>query len=682
MKLFFRFLPLLFSLMSFSQSKNTLRYQNLYQKDSLLSTWYVEKGGTDYILKEEDRSIYIKSSSDSHSYCSILNKVPNGYKGDTLELSAFVKSKNIKEGDAKIMINQFRKGRSISYVMLDSGEIVGTTGWKKYSIKLSMDTDIDTIGIVGGLVGKGEVWFRDFVVKVDSKDIRELKLIEKSPLKVELDNEFDKGSQFTVKNLDYGIINRLTELCKVWGKLKYTNPDVGKGDYNWDYELFRILPIVKEDNFLVRLDQWKNSFGYGSTTIPAKHYYVDFYPNVGNAIFENEKSYKNISFDDHGFRLLSLFRYWNVIEYFYPYKKLIFKDWNQVLEEYIFRLLSSDNELKYKKNLRDLTREIGDGHSFFSSIGDLVLNQSMGLRIIPIKVRFIENKLVITELLGYKEEKNKIRIGDEIISIGGKPVKDLLEEKQNYYGFSNESAKLYNLASFMLRTNKDSLELELERDFEIYTESFSSVSIKDYSFYKDPFNSHKDINENLGYINIGVLKENELTSIMEHFKTKKGIILDFRSYPRIDLGELMKFFTKENKVFVKYQSPSKSELGKFNILEESRTYGDPKNYYKGKVSVLVDESTMSAAEFYTMALQTSENVKVIGTQTAGADGNISILPLPGNIQVIFTGIGIYYPDGTQTQKVGIKIDEKVVPTIQALKEGRDLILEKGIENLL
>lgn len=46
---------------------------------------------------------------------------------------------------------------------------------------------------------------------------------------------------------------------------------------------------------------------------------------------------------------------------------------------------------------------------------------------------------------------------------------------------------------------------------------------------------------------------------------------------------------------------------------------------------------------------------------------------------MISGIGIYYPDGTETQRVGIVTDIEVKPTIDGIKAGRDELLEKAIE---
>jgi C-terminal processing protease CtpA/Prc len=82
-----------------------------------------------------------------------------------------------------------------------------------------------------------------------------------------------------------------------------------------------------------------------------------------------------------------------------------------------------------------------------------------------------------------------------------------------------------------------------------------------------------------------------------------------------------------------------------------------------------------------MAFQVAPKARVFGSQTAGADGNVSEIILPGGFKTYMTGIGVYYPDGTETQQIGIRIDEPVKPTIQSFREGRDIVLEKALEYL-
>ena len=102
--------------------------------------------------------------------------------------------------------------------------------------------------------------------------------------------------------------------------------------------------------------------------------------------------------------------------------------------------------------------------------------------------------------------------------------------------------------------------------------------------------------------------------------------------------------------------------------------------YKGqKVVVLVNELSQSQAEYTAMAFRAGDKTTVIGSTTAGADGNVSRIDLPGGMRTMISGIGVYYPDGTETQRVGIVPDIEVKPTIEGIKNGQDEVLEKAVE---
>jgi C-terminal processing protease CtpA/Prc len=101
--------------------------------------------------------------------------------------------------------------------------------------------------------------------------------------------------------------------------------------------------------------------------------------------------------------------------------------------------------------------------------------------------------------------------------------------------------------------------------------------------------------------------------------------------------------------------------------------------YKGKVIILVNELSQSQAEYTTMALRTVPGSVVVGSTTAGADGNVSAITLPGNISTMISGLGVYYPDGRETQRIGIVPDVAVQPTIKGIREGKDELLEKAVQ---
>ncbi|WP_219134529.1 S41 family peptidase [Janthinobacterium sp. UMAB-60] len=104
-------------------------------------------------------------------------------------------------------------------------------------------------------------------------------------------------------------------------------------------------------------------------------------------------------------------------------------------------------------------------------------------------------------------------------------------------------------------------------------------------------------------------------------------------------------------------------------------------HYAGKVMLLVDEISQSRAEYTAMALRVAPRAKVIGSTTAGADGNSSPFALPGGLSTLISGIGVFYPDRRPTQRVGIIPDIEVRPTLAGIRAGRDEVLEAAIAEI-
>jgi C-terminal processing protease CtpA/Prc len=107
-----------------------------------------------------------------------------------------------------------------------------------------------------------------------------------------------------------------------------------------------------------------------------------------------------------------------------------------------------------------------------------------------------------------------------------------------------------------------------------------------------------------------------------------------------------------------------------------------RDYFKTKPVVkayLFGSYARGQAEYTAMALRTAKNSIIIGSMTAGADGNISSFNLVGGVNTAISGVGVYYPNGKETQRIGIVPDIEIKPTIKGVIEGRDELLEKAIE---
>jgi C-terminal processing protease CtpA/Prc len=278
--------------------------------------------------------------------------------------------------------------------------------------------------------------------------------------------------------------------------------------------------------------------------------------------------------------------------------------------------------------------------------------------------------------------KAKFKVGDVITAIDSVTVKELIKKYLPITAASNYATQLRDMpGNFLLRSNNPHFEFTIQRDGNTINIAIEGVLVSKAGLMNNSSANIKDpgyylIDKKIGYLYPGKYHNANLPAIKELFKNTKGIIIDMRCYPSefmpFTFGAYLKSGTAP---FVKFTNGSINQPGLF--VETPAIDIKPDNPYQGKVIVIVNEQSQSQAEYTTMAFQSSPNVKVIGSTTAGADGNVSQIILPGGISTMFSGIGVLYPDGTQTQRKGVKIDIEVKPTVKGIKAGIDEPLEKA-----
>ncbi|HRG41945.1 MAG TPA: S41 family peptidase [Saprospiraceae bacterium] len=650
--------------------------------------------------------------------------IPNNYAGKKITLEAHIKTENVTEGYAGLWMGI---DPSIAFDNMKDSGVKGTTDWTKYKISLEMNPEKTKQIVFGGLlVGKGKMWIDNFRVSIDGKDIKELHPFENKLFPALNDKAFDQGSGITSVLVDKNQIGNLKTLGLIWGFLKYYHPNIAKGAYNWDYELFRILPKVLHSNNKSNLDsilvKWINGLGdfpQGKNNIikaaevkiepdldwikdsgfsdelraillkvknanrSQEHYYIGLKEGTKNPDFKNENAYPSMKYPDLGFRLLTLYRYWNIIQYYFPYKNLIEEDWKNVLEEFIPKFIAAKDEKEYTLVTLEIIGRVHDTHANIWGENQ-VLKDHFGQRYACVELTFIDDKPVVKDF--YDEQWGKetgLEIGDIISVVNNRPVEEIVQEKLKYSPASNYPTKLRDMAFNLLRTNDTIIQIEYIREDKKYNKILKTYSSNEINIYSNFYNTDtcfKLIDKDIAYLNNGSLKRKYLPEIWKSIEHTKGLIIDIRNYPTdFVIYDLSDYLMPDSIQFVKITNGSIETPGLFAFDRTLYVGKENKNYYKGKVVILVNELTQSSSEFHAMAYRLHPKATVIGSTTAGSDGNISQFSLPGAISSVISGIGIYYPDGRETQRVGIVPDIEVKPTILGLMSGQDEVLNKAIE---
>lgn len=516
---------------------------------------------------------------------------------------------------------------------------------------------------------------------------------------------------------------KLSATAKVWGFLKYYHPNVADGKFNWDEELFRILPMIKTASTKEELSQvymdWLDNLGkvkeckdceqnssikYFDKNLDlswfnekktftselsdklkfveknrhqGRKYYVSASKDIGNIEVANETNYKYFDWNSEDLRLLSLFRYWNIVEYFFPYKYQTDKDWDEVLNNMIPKFLYSKSEIDFYLATLELIVSIDDSHAGYYN--DKTSNY-FGNYWIPVNFKLIDEKAIFTGF--YNDSLARIddlRIGDIITRINDQKVETIFKEKEKYITGSNISRKKYNTFYSIFNGSSDSVKIEFIRNNETSTKSIKRYLLNEFNSKSEEAEKFKILDGNIGYVNMGVIEMKDVSGMMEVLKNTKAIIFDIRNYPKGTLYAISNYISSRTNDFYKVTYPDLDYPGRFIWRSGRRSGQNGDLKFKGKVVLLANERTQSHAEFTIMCLQTGDNVTTIGSQTSGADGDFSTIEMVDGYKTGITGIGIFYPDNTETQRKGVKIDIEVKPTVQGIIDGKDEVLEKAIE---
>lgn len=431
-------------------------------------------------------------------------------------------------------------------------------------------------------------------------------------------------------------------------------------------ELSKLLQDLRyaerDENFYLRMGTMENGPGY--------HYLS----------LRNERSYPTQQMDS-GLNLLTLFRLWNVIEYYAPNRSLTLHPWEEVLTSYIPRMGVETDPVRFSRLYFRLIRELNDGHAYAP------IEMLFGQRMLPVWPLQAEGRLFV----GHSDD-GVLERGDEVVAIDGEPISERLELLREYASRSNEASLRQALRYYGLCTRRDTAEVVRRRAGSCDTLRVATVPYGSVSPLYDPAQLEQPpfrlLADSVGYIYAGTFSREHLAQVVQTLPRTRALIIDLRTYPLKVDGALIALIgqsLRTESVVVRQALYQTLALPGLFYRQEQWLFEDFGEVaarctepYKGRVILLVDEMTQSNPEFQAMAFQSCPQTLTIGSPTSGANGSIVWIPLPGQM-TSFSGIGALYPDGTQPQTVGVRLDVEVLPTAEGLQAGRDEVLERALE---
>lgn len=482
-----------------------------------------------------------------------------------------------------------------------------------------------------------------------------------------------------------------------------TQKDILSVNQNFDW--FQKNKKISKENKDLLNSIYKNRFDYG--LLPE-----------GKSV-DDEKKYpfakeENLPLK---YRLLAMAKIQGTVDYLFPHKYLMDKNFDSYFTILLNEAVQSTTRKDFEMVLAKAVSQFQDSHafSFYRQLNykdRILFNVSYYS---PFDFQIVGDHLLVTHLI-FPEicSKAHIKTGDKITEINGKKVSEIIKEKSKLLSVSNHQKLQYvlsiyeynliwpdNLPKKMLTVHSGSKRFSTEIDLINATDKSQVTVISNYINRKNSKIENRSlINKDIAYFKTDAtmhFMENvdddkldaKMDSILEDASHKKAIVFDMRGYP--DWGGFVfyyvyKYFSPVENYFYKYYEPNLKNLGTFSLRDPKFNYPEIENKtmhsYSGKVFILVNPDTRSASEWYSMSLQKIFPQSItIGQQTSGADGDVVKINLPGDYILEFTGNGIFYPDNTQTQQKGIRINKLIKYTDQDILDQRDLEFETVLNSL-
>jgi len=408
-----------------------------------------------------------------------------------------------------------------------------------------------------------------------------------------------------------------------------------------------------------------------------------------------DRPYADMRFPAEEYRLLALFRYWNVINYFYPYKHLTDRPWDAVLTDFIPRMLESRSALDYEKAVAEMVARMQDSHG---GAGPLrALNAERGAFCPPVRLASAGGKLVVVDASDASVKAADIKAGDVIIAIDGEPTAQRIASQAKYRALSTpQSAYASIYPTVLAGAEKSSVTVRVESaDGRIHdvnlSRSVPSSSVSWFATRKTPV--YQVMPNGYGYIDLDRLTQAEVPKALDAISRAPAVVFDMRGYPQgtaWTIAPRLGSKEKKNVTAALFRRPIQIATA----LDDEDLAGGAPDYafeqklppaqgapYTGKVVMLINEFAVSQSEHTCLFFEAATDVTFIGGPTNGANGDVTNLVLPGGIYVNFTGHDVRHADGRQLQRVGIQPHVRVEPTPKGISEGRDELLEAAVKYL-
>jgi C-terminal processing protease CtpA/Prc len=377
--------------------------------------------------------------------------------------------------------------------------------------------------------------------------------------------------------------------------------------------------------------------------------------------------------DNPSVRLGDVVILWNIWRHFFPYWDDASCTPDLLLDSALTNAAGDSSRYEFLNTLQQMMGHMNDGHMYANLLYD-----TTHLAYAPVVLAGAEGRLVVDALV---DSTLDILRGDVVETIDGQPAAEYMAAIDKKESGSSQLKVFRDIVSLSLGPRGSVITLGLSRNGSIHhVQVPRSMEWQPWYGARAKHPSSGWIRPGIFYIDLDKDPMDSIRSWMPQLEMARAIICDLRGYPNSNhefIGHLLtetentKWMYVPQVTYPDYQRVMYSEGG-WNM--------HPINpRLNGKVFFLTDGSAISYAESYLGFIKDLHLATIIGQPTAGTNGNINRISLPGGYRVNFTGMLVKDHKGGKHHLKGIVPDVPVERTIKGIREGRDEILDKALQ---
>lgn len=371
-------------------------------------------------------------------------------------------------------------------------------------------------------------------------------------------------------------------------------------------------------------------------------------------------------------RFAVLIEAWNTLNHFYPYFDVSETDWVAALPPALEKAATDPSPEQFWRTLATMHAKIKDGHGWVGGPGQFTVMPH------PFSSEWVGDEIVIRRVAD--SVADRLSPGDVIEAIDGTSVRDLYAAVEPTICAASEQWKRHRaLSQIGWGPGRNDVTLSIKRG-----SSSLEVSIP-RGPYKEPAmqrpENGSELSPGIVYFNLDATSLATFSANLPKLAAAKGIVFDLRGYPGDAGSALLPYLSDTSIKSAQWRVPiiarPNYQRVRFNVSNWNLPPQKPR--LTSNVAFLTDGRAISYAESCMGIVEAYKLGEIVGSTTAGSNGNITTAQLPCGYSVTWTGMQVLKHDGSRHHGVGIRPTVPVTPTKEGLAAGRDEVLERAIE---